>query len=323
MDVCINKRGTHDIYINDLIGLGLDLPGCNNRRRSEAAPLLTINACSRRVANDEPIPRHNMAALHKLSAEGRLEETKMILGWMWDFRRLTISLPINKYTVWSAAISEMMQEKKTTTKDLDTTIGRLTHVSMIIPFAHHFLSQLHKLLLQSKQQSQRTTHITTICLDDLRLMNDCFLVRARDGINMNQIAYRCPTHVFRSDSCPAGIGGYSDEGFALRFPIDGDLKFRASNNLLEHLASIISPWVDILAGRLTRGDCLLSMTDSTTSEGWTRHMNFKEDDDGVQASIRIKLARSHATRFMELGIREYSQWFAGSENQVADALSRD
>ena len=140
---------------------------------------------------------------------------------------------------------------------------------------------------------------------------------------MNQIAYRHPTHVFRSNSCPAGIGGYSNEGFAWRFPINGDLKFRASNNLLKHLASIISPWVDILAGRFMRGNCLLSMTDSTTSEGWTHHTNFKEDDDGIQASIRIELARSNATRFMELGIREYSQWFAGSKNQVAGALSHD
>ena len=67
---------------------------------------------------------------------------------------------------------------------------------------------------------------------------------------MNQIAYRRPTHVYRSDSCPAGMGGYSAEGFAWRFPISDDLKFRASNNLLEHLAGVISPWVDILAGRL-------------------------------------------------------------------------
>ncbi len=124
---------------------------------------------------------------------------------------------------------------------------------------------------------------------------------------MNQIAYRRPTHVFRLDSCPAGIGGYSDEGFAWRFLVDGDLKFRASNNLLKHLASIISPWVDILAGRLTRSNCSLSMTNSTTSEGWTRHTNFKEDNNGVQASISIELARSHATCFMELGIRAYSQ----------------
>jgi hypothetical protein len=39
-----------------------------------------------------------MAARHKLWAEGLLEETKMILGWRWDFRRLIISLPINKCT---------------------------------------------------------------------------------------------------------------------------------------------------------------------------------------------------------------------------------
>jgi hypothetical protein len=323
VDVSISERGTHDIFIDDLVGLGLDLPGCNNKSRSEAAPLLAIDTCSRRVAADEPIPRLNMAAMHKLCAEGRLEEIKMILGWLWDFRRLLISLPIDKYIAWSEAISMMIAEKKTTTKDLDTCIGRLTHVSMIIPFVHHFLSRLRELLQRSKRQSRRTTRITEICIDDLRLMRDCFLRKAHEGISMNQIAYRRPTHVYRSDSCPAGMGGYSAEGFAWRLQLSDDLKFRASNNLLEHLAGIISPWVDILAGRLKRGDCSLSMTDSTTSEGWLRKTNFKEDDDGDQATIRIELARSHASRFMEEGIREYSQWFPGIDNQVADSLSRD
>ncbi len=72
---------------------------------------------------------------------------KMILGWMWDFWRLTISLPIDKYMVRSAAISKMMDNKMTMTKDFNTTIGRLMQVSMIIPFVHHFLSQLCKILL--------------------------------------------------------------------------------------------------------------------------------------------------------------------------------
>ncbi len=150
MNININERGTHDIYINDLIGLGLDLPKCYNKKHSEAAPLHAIDACLQRVTNDKPIPRHNMAALHKLSTEGRLEEMKMILGWMWDFRLLTISLPINKYTVWSASISRMINDKETTSGNLNTTIGRLTHVSMIIPFVHHFLSCLQELLLHSQ-----------------------------------------------------------------------------------------------------------------------------------------------------------------------------
>jgi len=65
------------------------------------------------------------------------------------------------------------------------------------------------------------------------------------------------------------------------------------------------------------------MTDSTTSEGWLRKTNFKEDDDPVQAGVRIQVAREHATRYMRHRIRDYSQWFPGKENNVADALSRE
>jgi hypothetical protein len=89
------------------------------------------------------------------------------------------------------------------------------------------------------------------------------------------------------------------------------------NNLLEFMASIISPWIDILAGRLNRGDCALSMTDSTTSAGWIQKTNFKEDN------ATRSIARHHAALFIESDIKEYSQWFEGKKNQVADALSRE
>jgi hypothetical protein len=98
------------------------------------------------------------------------------------------------------------------------------------------------------------------------------------------------------DSCPAGLGGYSHEGFTWLFYLPDNLQFGASNNLLEHLTAIITPWIDIIAGRLTKGDCALSMTDSTTSEGWLRKSNFiKDDKDPIQATIRIEVARLHAT----------------------------
>jgi hypothetical protein len=214
----------------------------------------------------EPIPQHDMAARHKLWADGLLEETKMILGWMWDFRRLIISLPINKCTAWTEGINKMIKNKNLTAKILKTTIGRLTHVSMIIPAVHHFLSQLHELHFRAKNNNQCLTNIPQICIDDLDLMKK-FLKWGHDGISMNQIAYRKPTHVYQSDSCPGGLGGYSHKGFAWHYYLPKDLRFRTSNNLLEHIAGIISPWIDIIAGRLKEGDCLLSMTDSTTSEG--------------------------------------------------------
>ena len=66
------------------------------------------------------------------------------------------------------------------------------------------------------------------------------------------------------------------------------------------------------------------MTDSSTSEGWSRKTNFTEDiEDPREVQVRIEVARGHATRLMENNIRDYSQWFPGKENDVSDALSRD
>jgi hypothetical protein len=108
------------------------------------------------------------------------------------------------------------------------------------------------------------------------------------------------------------LGGYSHKGFAWRFYLPDDLKFCALNNLLEHLAAIITPWIDIFAGRLKESDCALLTTDSTTSEGWMRKSNFiKEGEDPIQATVHLKVACLHATHYLSNGIREYSQWFCG------------
>jgi hypothetical protein len=127
---------------------------------------------------------------------------------------------------------------------------------------------------------------------------------------MNLIAFRKPTHVYWSDSCPYDLGGYSDDGFAWRFGIPADLQFCALNNLLECIKLIITPWVDMLAGRLNHGDCTLSMMDSSTSAGWLHKTNFweilREDKDAVQATVCIKTAGHHATLFLNTGIKEYS-----------------
>ena len=74
-----------------------------------------------------------MAALNKLIAEAGLEETKMILGWFFNFRKLLISLPENKHVAWSEGIKEMMAEGEAECIDLETPVGRLTHLCMIIP----------------------------------------------------------------------------------------------------------------------------------------------------------------------------------------------
>ena len=130
VDVEINERGMHEMYLDDLIGLGIDLPGSDNKQRAERAPLLAIHTCARPLLPTEPTPRQTMAAKNKLAAEAALEEEKMILGWHWDLRRLIISLPVNKFEAWTAAIEKMISEGTVTTKELESTIGRLGHLAL-------------------------------------------------------------------------------------------------------------------------------------------------------------------------------------------------
>jgi hypothetical protein len=265
-----------------------------------------------------------MEAVNKLIAEATPEESKMIRGWLMDFRKLIISLPDNKHLAWSKSIQEILVKGSAKAKELETIIGRLGHLGAVIPFVYHFLSRLREWQYRSSNK-RHPTAMSTECRLDLELMLN-FLNKANAGINMNIISFRRPTHIYRSDSCPYGLGGYSSNGFAWRYKLHPERRFRATNNLLEFMASIISPWVNILAGRLGRGDCALSMTDSTTSAGWIRKTNFKEDGDGanpIEAKTRLEIARHHASLFIDEGIKDYSQWFKGEKNQVADALSRE
>jgi hypothetical protein len=168
----VNKFGIHDIYIDDLIGLGLDLPDSDNRKRLERAPLLAMDICARRPDPNEPIPHYKMAARKKLDAEGLLSKTKMILGWPWNFCNLTISLPENKLIAWADGIKNLIAKKKVCKKELETMIGQLTHMSMIIPPVHHFHSRLCELLYQIKNNNRRMSNIPAVCINDLHLMKD-------------------------------------------------------------------------------------------------------------------------------------------------------
>jgi hypothetical protein len=51
------------------------------------------------------------------------------------------------------------------------------------------------------------------------------LDKAKYGINMNLLAFWTPDHIYYSDSCPDGLGGYSNQGHAWQFKVPGNLKF--------------------------------------------------------------------------------------------------
>ena len=57
VDIPIDPRGSHDVYIDDIILLTVDIPGTDNVARGQSASLLAIGATARPNHPEEPIPR--------------------------------------------------------------------------------------------------------------------------------------------------------------------------------------------------------------------------------------------------------------------------
>ena len=93
-----------------------------------------------------------MEARKKLESEAPLEEIKVILGWLIDFQWLLIFLPENKFLAWKAAIETMINDGTATAKILETNIGQLGHLGMVIPFVHNYMSRLRDLHSTAKQR---------------------------------------------------------------------------------------------------------------------------------------------------------------------------
>ena len=163
-----------------------------------------------------------MPALNKLSAEAGLEETKMILGWFFDFRCLLVSFPENKFLAWKEDVERLIATGFSMAKGLESLVGQKTHSSVIVPSVHNFLNRLRD--LQTKAKIRRKIRIDTRCTDDLKLML-FFLERAHRGIYVNIVSYLLSTICYHSDSCPKGLRGYSDKGWAWRWYHTEDLLF--------------------------------------------------------------------------------------------------
>ena len=146
VDIPVDPRGYADAYIDEMTVLTVDLPGTRNADRMEAAIPLASEVPARPNNMNEPIPREKIVAEDKLKAEGGLSETKIILGWFFNFCTLTVSLPNHKYIAWSNEIKQMIRSRRTTKKQLESTIGCLGHVGFIIPWVYHYLSRLRTLL---------------------------------------------------------------------------------------------------------------------------------------------------------------------------------
>ena len=325
VEVPVDCYGCVDDFVDDGIVLVPDIN--DNRARGAGALTLAIHIICRPLATDEPIARDDPLSFSKLAEEGQLTEKIVILGWAFNLRALTMALPRDKFIHWSSDIDSIILAKSATYSELDTLIGRLNHAGHALPLSRYFLNRVRRTATRKDTEQQERQKSNKIrkwlpkpVIADLQLFSNIFLPILSEGISLNLLAYRRPTHIFWSDACPEGMGGYSQhsgKAWRFRIPPDYEQYVLNSNNLLEFIASVISVWIEILDGA-PHHSCFLSFADNTSAVGWLHRANVNE----ISNKPLETATRHFATLIMQANCCLYPQHFKGSENKVADALSR-
>ncbi len=324
VNVPVDESGRADGYIDDIPTFGPDL-GPDHRAKLAAATFLAIHAVGRDL-EDESLPRDCLLSLDKLAAEGGLTELLVVLGWLYDTRRLRVSLPEHKYTAWKNSVLEMLKSGSALPKELESLINRLSHMAGVLKGSRHFLSRLRYYFDQSKEvESKKYTriHFNKTTLEDLSLMLK-FLDKAHEGVSMNILVFRSPNRIYRTDACEYGLGGIFQDNSLWRWIIPQHLLHRAHITLLEFLGMIVPVWMDILDGLLRPQDCFLSLGDNSNAVAWMVNSNFKlAEEDLPDQQAKLRASRKLASLVMDFSLAQFSQWMCGDDNVIPDICSRD
>jgi hypothetical protein len=285
VDWNLNPVGATEAYIDDIFTV-FPCKSMAQFNRGRNAALLAIDTLGRPTCDDDPLPRDPIVATKKVAAEGTPTEVLTVLGWTIDTRRLLIRLPEEKADAWDAELEALIKLGDAgwliPIKRLEQAQGRNIYVAMIVPGAMHFQSRMYAAIERAKKHKQ--TRLRAEERKDLRLLRRLLNI-AREGISLNNVAFRMPDHFGRSDAFEGGLGGYDlTTGRAWRFPIPPELQHRKSQNFLEYLACMIQLICMLVDNKWDRGDCFLSIGDNTSALGWIHKSNFQPETNAEQAS---------------------------------------
>ena len=171
---------------------------------------------------------------------------------------------------------------------------------------------------------------------DLRMWAH-LLKKAHDGVSFNLLTCRRPSHVFIVDSCPFGMGGFSvSTGKAWHCALDPDVyalaataadmkedeifgkpDHKLSNNLFEFICQVVTVWIACLDGSVSREDCILSLSDSSSATGWLHRSSF-----GVQQLNHQRVSEKLTMLALSHDFTLHPEHIPGRINHVTDMLSR-
>ena len=315
-----------DGYVDDLCTICIDDPSVTEKARHAVA--LAIHTVYRPANKDDPLPRDSALCLRKLLAEGRLEERKVILGWLIDTRRFIIQLPRDKATRWIQDIDVIIHKIETkqwiTTREWESLTGKCNTAAYIFREGRFFLSRFRYRIKQSKLSSKGAKGAKSE-LNDAKLWRRYMGYLASTGISINHATCTLPSLFTKQDASTKALGGFNCLGLAWRFILHPDLHEVFHINLLEFMAVVVTIWLSIITLDIKDGQGMkiLAQTDNTSALGWLQGQTRYDPDNIVSTTLREMIGRKLAEVLMDAKLSLYSQHIQGEHNHIADHLSRN
>ena len=218
---------------------------------------------------------------------------------------------------WINQINDLLESNnRIQPKIVESMIGKLNHAAFLLPHARYFLNNLRKLHYNCEKYGSQ--HMNGTTKDDLELWKKILTNAAENGVSINLLTYTEWTEAIYTDACEHGIGGFNPRtGRAWRLQLP-DWLIGHHINALEFLASFVGLWIEIMHSN-KKYERVLCMTDSSSALAWLHKSNF----DPHTQKIHSLVARKLALTTMEAEVALYSQHVPGSQNVIADSLSRD
>ena len=254
-------------------------------------------------------------------------------------------------------MTTLLKTHQTTFDGFCSLIGKLQHAVKGIPVAGFWLARMREyqtFLERSFQQKQankrkidevdedtphgRRSHRDTpppfyrytvpeSIIPDLEMWVH-LLAHAHDGISLNRLVCGVPTHLFHTDSCPEGMGGYSvRSGRAWRCQINKtqldrlrnmtNCNPKRSNNVFEFVAIVVSVWVDCWNQEIHPDDAVLALTDNSSAVGWMYRTYF-----GSDKPLHVTVAEQVTQLVLNHKFALQTEHIPGKQNDVSDLLSR-
>ena len=308
-----------DNFIDDSFNAGID-EGDIPLRLAHSVPLV-LYSIFRPTNEADADPRNPIINFTKHAAEGKLEERKVVLGWLIDSRRFRVFLTPEKSKDWITDINTAIKSAKCTKGTLESLIGRFNHTGAILHLSRYFLTRLrHRLQVNNKKNTESHITLTTNDVQDLQLWKFIITLITDRGVSINNITITTPSLIVYSDACEWGLGGFTTQGTAWRYELTPHLQHRASINFLEFLASIVTILLGLDIETYTSNHpSVLAFSDNSSAVGWLYHSTFHP----ATHDHHDKLARHLARELFKRQATLHPEHIPGKHNDVADALSRD